>query len=138
MDNIVIDVTENNNPVDINAIDNNENVSIDIVVNNDNIVINVSEAVEETVTITAVNETENISIHIMENGFYGPNSFSPFFTYSGEVLTRIDYLSDSSFKIFSYSGEFLTRLEHFLTDYTIKKDFTYASGILVNIIQTTY
>lgn len=111
MDNIVISVIENNNPVSITAVDNAVNVDdflfltdslgnflidssgnfivcnntnnnddnciVNVIVNNDNVVINVSESSVENVNITAVNETENIDIFVMENGFYGPNSFSP-------------------------------------------------------------
>lgn len=61
---------------------------------------------------------------------------APAFTYTGGVLTRIDYGSDGSFKLFTYTSGVLTRVEHFILGRTVRKDFTYASGVLTAITRT--
>lgn len=60
----------------------------------------------------------------------------PAFTYSGGVVTRIDYDS-GNYKLFTYSGGVVTRIDYIRGATTIRKDFTYnLDGTLAYITQT--
>lgn len=62
----------------------------------------------------------------------------PAFTYTGGVLTRIDYDS-GNYKLFTYGGGVVTRIDYIRGATTIRKDFTYnLDGTLAYITQTEF
>jgi hypothetical protein len=63
-------------------------------------------------------------------------SHSPTFTYTSGILTRIDYSSDSSYKLFIYANGLLDQIDHVYIDRTIRKNFNYVSGNLTSITET--
>jgi hypothetical protein len=61
---------------------------------------------------------------------------SPVLTYSSGLVSRIDYAS-GNYKLFTYSGTVLTQLQYVLPGRTITKTFSYnGDGTLAGITQT--
>lgn len=120
-----------------------------VVVEQTNYLVDVISDSVQTVVVEANPTIINVSpetsvqvIEIMSVGVQGPAGDSsrftgPEFTYTDEVLTRIDY-DDGSYKLLSYTDDVLTRVD--LVIYggdTIRKDFVYSSGVLIRIDQST-
>ena len=62
---------------------------------------------------------------------------SPDFTYNlSDQLIQIDYISGEQ-KVFTYSGDQLTRVDYIIGTTTYRKDFTYTVGGLLDYITTS-
>lgn len=67
-----------------------------------------------------------------------PSEGSATLTYTGGLLTRIDYAS-GNYKVFTYTGETLDRVDYVVGAVTTRRAFTYdGSGNLITITQTTF
>lgn len=133
MDNIVINITEVDENYNIDSITSVENVDITSIYTIDNVTVN-SQSNPIQVDIDTFPQIENVRINVIGSDYTSPNSKNPQFTYNSGILTRIDY-SDLSYKTFSYSGTFLSQVIHFLTNYTITKNFSYSSDQLSSITE---
>lgn len=58
------------------------------------------------------------------------------FTYTSGKLTRIDY-ADGSYKTLTYAADLLTRVDYVKNGQIFRKDYSYANGQLVSVVQTT-
>lgn len=137
-------VTESKNNV---LIDDSEQQNV--VVEQTNYIVDViSDSVQTVVVetnLTIINVSSETSAQVIEItavGVQGPSGDAsrftgPEFTYTGGVLTRIDY-DDGSYKLLSYTDDVLTRVDLVIFGGdTIRKDFVYASGTLIRIDQST-
>lgn len=134
MDNIVINVTENNELVSIDSPDVIENVVITASPTQENIYISVTQS-NENVLINAESVIENVQINAIGTDYTKPASKNPSFTYASGRLVRIDYASDTSYKLLSYSGAALNKIEHFLSGFTITKNLFYNLESKLSYIQ---
>lgn len=61
--------------------------------------------------------------------------FAPSFTYTGGVLTRIDY-PDGSYKTLTYSSGVLASVKYVNNGVTVTKTLNYSSGVLSSISES--
>jgi hypothetical protein len=59
------------------------------------------------------------------------------FTYTGDRLDRIDYVS-GNYKEFTYTGTQLDRVDYVQGATTLRKDFTYSGGLLTAVTVSTF
>lgn len=57
---------------------------------------------------------------------------SPELTYSGGLLSRIDY-ENGSYKVFTYNTGVLSRVDYVIDSKTFRKDLVYYQGVLISI-----
>jgi len=60
----------------------------------------------------------------------------PAFTYTGDLLTRIDY-DDASYKLLDYTGDLLSQIDFVRGAVTYRKTFNYSGDVLTSIDETT-
>jgi hypothetical protein len=63
-------------------------------------------------------------------------AISPQPTYTGDILTRVDY-ADGSYKLLTYTNELLTQVDYVRTGFpTIRKTLSYINGIWDGTVET--
>ena len=98
-------------------------------------------AVNNSFVRTDVAVTQSTSTLAALVGPAGPTwtpSSSPSFTYTSGLLTRVDYASDSSYKVLTYTGSVLTQVDYVKGGVTTRKVLNYTTGVLTSITQTVF
>ena len=100
-----------------------------------------SAATNDSFICSDVSVTQSSSTLTAIVGPAGPvwtPSSSPTFTYTSGVVTRVDYASDSSYKVLTYTSSVLTQVDYVKGGVTTRKVFNYTSGVLSSITQTVF
>lgn len=136
MTDIVINVTENVNDININNVETIEQIDIIVSPVINTITVNSIESSDD-INIDVTETVDNVTINVIGTDYTKPASKLPTFIYTSGILDRINYASDNSYKTFSYISGLLVQTNHYLSQYTLTKDFSYNSDqLLININET--